>query len=515
MSGPPAEQPPPAVEPARGVALTLAAKALFILSGLAIQLLVPRLLGTVAYGELAAATAALAIVTNTLTSTLVQTTSKLVSTAAPDARAGVERGAVAAAGLVGLVVGGAYALLAFPLAHWVLRDPRLTPLLALSGVIIAAYALYSTAIGILNGRRAFRDQARLDAIFSTVRALGQIGGAALALGALGVMLGFSSVAVLLAAIGLWASRSRGPVPGDLGRRFLATLLPLALMQLALNAVLQLDVELLKAEVTHLFVATGVPALEAAERSSTEVGTYRAAQQLAFLPYQLSIAVTLVLFPVVAHARQSADDDAAKRATEGALRFTLLLLAIMEAPLVAGGAGAMRLVLPAAFSAGADALPVLAIGQVCFALFALAASVLAGAGAMGAATRSAVIGLVAMLGALAGLVWAVGPEGPLRVAAAGGSALGALVALVLSLRALRETMDVRFPRLTALRAGGAAIVATLVGRLVPGDAALPTLLRLSATLAVLLLVLVVTRELGAADLALVRRVLGQKRPDSAA
>ncbi len=44
---------PPEVEPARGVALTLAAKGLFILSGLAIQLVVPRLLGTTGYGELA------------------------------------------------------------------------------------------------------------------------------------------------------------------------------------------------------------------------------------------------------------------------------------------------------------------------------------------------------------------------------------------------------------------------------------------------------------------------------
>jgi O-antigen/teichoic acid export membrane protein len=511
MSGPRAEPTSEAAEPARGVALTLAAKALFIVSGLSIQLLVPRALGTAAYGELAAAAAALAIVTNTLTTTLVQTTSRLVSTAAPAVRAGVERGAVRLAAILGVALGGGFSLLAWPMAHVLLGDLRLAPLLALGGVVIAAYALYAASIGILNGRRTFLAQARLDATFSTIRALGQIGGAMLGLGALGVMGGFSAAAVLLALLGLWRSRSDGAAPSDLSKRFFATLLPLAVLQLALNAVLQLDVEVLKAELVRALLAAGESVSDAAVRSSTVVGTYRAAQQLAFLPYQLSIAVTLVLFPVVAHARQGADDGGARRAIEGALRFTLLLLGLMEAPLVAGGAGAMRLVLPAAYAEGADALPVLAAGQVAFALFALSASALAGAGAMREATRSALAGLVAMLGALVGLVASVGPEGPVRVAAAAGSALGALVALALALFALRRTLEVRFPWWSALRIGASGLAAVLAARLVPGEAPGPGLARLGLALGVMLALLAASRELGPSELALVRRVLARTRP----
>ena len=511
MSGLPAEPTSEGAEPARGVAVTLAAKALFLVSGLLIQLLVPRALGTVAYGELAAAAAALAIVTNTLTTTLVQTTSRLVSTAEPALRAGVERGAVRLAAILGLLVGGGFSLLAWPMARHLLGDPRLAPLLALAGIVIAAYALYATAIGILNGRRTFLAQARLDATFSTVRALGQIGGAALGFGALGVMGGFSAAAVLLAVLGLWHSRSHGAAPADLPRRFLATLLPLAVLQLALNGVLQLDVEILKAELVRMLLAAGESAGDAAARSSTVVGTYRAAQQLAFLPYQLSIAVTLVLFPVVAHARQSADEGAARRAIEGALRFTLLLLGLMEAPLVAGGAGAMRLVLPAAYAEGADALPVLAIGQVAFALFALSASALAGAGAMREATRSALVGLVAMLAALVGLVGSVGAEGPVRVAAAAGSAAGAFVALAFALHALRGAMQVRFPWWSALRIAAAGLAAVLVARFVPGETASATVARLALALGVMLVLLALGRELGPSEFAVVRRVLARTRP----
>lgn len=499
---------PPEVEPARGVALTLAAKGLFILSGLAIQLVVPRLLGTTGYGELATATAALAILTNTMTTTLVQTTSQRVSTADPGERAAVERGALRAAAILGVVLGAAFSLVSVPVAGSLLHDAALAPLLSMGGLVIAAYALYSASIGVLNGRRTFREQARLDATFSTVRALGQIGGAAIGVGALGVMGGFAGAAVALAAIGVLSARTTWGPAASLGP-FFRTLLPLAVLQLALNAVLQLDVEVLKSEVAMLAIADGASLADAAERASHLVGTYRAAQQLAFLPYQLSIAVTLVLFPVVAHAKKADDDDAARRATEGALRFTLLLLVGMEAPLVAGGAGVVRLLLPA-FVEGADALPVLAVGQVAFALFALTASILAGAGALGAATRSAVLGLMAMLGALAAFVWSAGADGPLRIAAAAGSAVGASVALAVALLALRSSLGARFPWPTLVRAGIAGVSAVFVARLVPGEGALPTLARLAIAVAVTFGLLVASRELGAGDLALVQRVLGRGR-----
>jgi O-antigen/teichoic acid export membrane protein len=502
----------PAMASARGVAWVGAAKVLFILSGLSIQLVVPRLLGSPErYGLLTAATTALAIVTNTLTTTLVQTTSKLASSTDPADLGAVEQASLRHGAALGVGIGALFALLAWPVATYLLRDPLVMPLLALGGLVIAAYAVYSTSIGILNGRRTFARQARLDATFSTVRALAWIGGAALGLGALGVMSGFAAGAVLIAAIAFASVRvaSSGRAGStslpDFGGRFLRTLLPLAAMQLALNGVLQLDVEVLKGLLAHLAVAAGSTALEAAERASFEVGCYRGAQQLAFLPYQLSIAVTLVLFPVVAHARQAKDEAAARAATNGALRFTLLALVAMEAPLVAGGANAMRLILPDEFAAGADALPVLALGQVAFALFALCATVLAGAGELRAATTAAVLGLVAMLGAAAGGVLLVGIEGPVRIAAAAGSALGAAVALGVALRGLSLSLGVGFPWLVAARALASGVAAVALGRMVPGTGIVATAGAVVVAMLVYALGLTLLGELGRAELALIRRV----------
>jgi O-antigen/teichoic acid export membrane protein len=499
-----------AVSAARGVAWVGAAKVLFILSGLAIQLVVPRLLGAPeVYGLLTTATTALAIVTNTLTSTLVQTTSRLVSSATVEERASIERAALKSAGMLGLGVSAIFGALAYPLAHYVLRDPRVAPLLGLGALIIAAYSLYATAIGVLNGRRTFARQARLDATFSVLRAFAWSLGALAGFGALGVMVGFASGAMAVAAVGLlliW--RSAPSAPADFSKRFLNTLLPLAAMQLALNGVLQLDVEVLKSLLAHLAIDAGQSAEDAAELASFHVGCYRGAQQLAFLPYQLSIAVTLVLFPVVAHAKQAGDPEAATRATEGALRFTLLALIAMEAPLVAGGASAMRLLLPDAFAEGADALPVLALGQIAFALFALCATVLAGAGEMARATRAAVIGLCAMLGAGSLGVIAVGVEGPVRVAAAAGSAIGAVVALTLALRSVKHALGARFPFVSLLRGLFAGVLAAAAGSAVVGDGVVRIALAVITALAVYVALLAITRELGRADVAMIRRVLGR-------
>lgn len=523
MNGrPPSETPvapsatePPAMEPARGVAWVGAAKVLFILSGLTIQLLVPSLLGSPeAFGLLTSATTALAIVTNTLTSSLVQTTSRLVSSTDDlGARTALERASLTHGGLVGLALGAIFAAAAYPVARYLLRDEAVAPLLLLGALIIAAYAIYSTSIGVLNGRRTFAHQARLDATFSIVRTAGWTGGAALGLGAIGVMGGFTAGAVCLAIIALASvmTRASAPTPTDSRRRFLETLLPLAAMQLALNGVLQLDVELLKGLLAHLAVDAGQSLADAAERASFEVGCYRGAQQLAFLPYQLSIAVTLVLFPVVAHARQAQDEAAARRATEGALRFTLLALVAMEAPLVASGHDAMILILPDAFAAGSDALPVLALGQVAFALFALCATVLAGAGELGRATQAAVLGLVAMLAAATGGVVLVGIDGPVRVAAALGSALGALIALVFALFALHRTLAVRFPFASLARALASGALAVVLGRFASGLFERPlfaTVSGLAVALVVYAMGLALLRELGPEDLALLRR--GRKK-----
>lgn len=488
---------------ARGALLLTGAKALFVVGGLAVQLGLPRLLRSPEeYGLFGTAAALLAIFTNTLTQAAVQTTSKHASEGTESLRASL--------GLA-FAIGGTLSVLLFalaePVAVSVLHDPLLTPLLRVLSALPGAYSVYATAIGHLNGQHDFARQARLDASFTLVRTTGLLGGGALALGALGAVIGFASSAVVMAGVGLGFVGSGRP-GGSLRRRaWLAFFAAIALHQLALNGLLQLDVEILKSRVAALALDAGVLAEDAASRASVEAGLYRAAQSVAFVPYQLVLAVTLVLFPTVARARSLGDLAGAQAAVRGALRFAVLALVLVAAPVAGGGDAAIRFLLDARYAEGGDALAVLALAQIAFTLFVVGSAAISGDGAPLSVALSAAIGLVVTTVVAVVAIDAAGLDGPVRVAAALGSAAGCVVALAIVLGLL----VVRFGRealpwtslLRGLVAGGlgfgVAHAVPHVGRL---DSLGALVLGGLASLASLAL----TRELGPADVALLRRIV---------
>ena len=252
---------------------------------------------------------------------------------------------------------------------------------------------YSTAIGHLNGQRVFARQARLDASFTLVRTTGLLVGGALAIGALGAAIGFASAAVVMACVGL-AFVGIGRAGSTISPRvWLAFFAAIALHQLALNGLLQLDVEILKSRVATLAMDAGANAVDAASLASTEAGLYRAAQSVAFVPYQLILAVTLVLFPTVARARTVGDEEGARRAVRGALRFATIALVLVAAPVAGGGDAAIRVLLDARYAPGGDALAILALGQIAFTLFVVGSTAISGDGSPFVVAASALVGLV--------------------------------------------------------------------------------------------------------------------------
>lgn len=485
-----------------------AAKLYFIAAGYAVQLALPRLLGgPEPFGLYSSAMSLVSIITNVLIAATIQTVSKRVSEAPADAPRILRQGL-----LLQLLVGGGLALAllfaAGPLARGVLLDPLLAPLLRVSAIVIACYALYATLVGALNGQQLFAKQAGLDMTYTTLRTCGIVGAAALGFGALGAASGFAGAAVLVLATALLVVGvgARGePGSFDLGA-WVRLLAPLWIYQLCLNFMLQIDLAVLKGNVAAMAQAAGALEADAADTASRFAGLYRAAQTFAFVPYQLILSVTFVVFPLVSHAVTAGDAAATRDYVRGALRFSLLVLLAIAAPVSGASAGVMRLAYPDAYLGGAEALAVLSLGMVAFALFVIGATILSGAGSPGRAAAIALASVAIVLGANLALVRMVGIGPRTAMMAALGTSIGTTFALIAVGVAVYARFRAFLPLGSSLRVLAAAAAAWTVARALPSDSALQALLALIAGGVAYLVALAALREITQTELALVRRVL---------
>ncbi|UJR85932.1 Hypothetical protein I5071_80120 [Sandaracinus amylolyticus] len=493
----------------RGVLWTMTAKAVFIASGFGVQLVLPRVLGDPEqWGRYSTVATITAIVTNTLVAATVQTVSKRTSDdealADRTQREGLLVGLVMA-----VVLGGGFAAAAPWLASGWQRDATLAPLLMTSSIVIASYAMYSALIGAINGRRRFSAQASFDMGFAILRAACIVGGAALGAAA-GAVGGFASAAVIILIVALVViGTGRGPARPEV-RAWLAFFVPIAIYQAALNGVLQLDQPLLRANLAAAAIARGMTSDEANTIASSWAGFYRNAQTFAFVPYQLILAVTFVVFPTVARATSSGDADATRRAIRGAMRFSLVVLLAMATPIAGASDGVMRVAYSEAYLAGAPALALLSPGLVPFSLFAIGAAILAGAGharttagiAIGALVLVVVLNTIAVRGA---------PDAESAIVAA---ALATSAASALALVGVGMTIHRRFGAfvapLTAVRALIAGACGYGVAYVVPHQSALGALAACVLGALAYVVALVVVREIGAEDLALVKRVIARRQ-----
>jgi stage V sporulation protein B len=491
----------------RGLALITLAKLYFIVMGFAVQLGLPRLLSPVVYGRYALAMSFVSLINNVLIAATVQSVSKRVSENQELAGARLRQGLY-----LQLAIGLVLSLGLMGSAPWLAayaRSPDLTALLRVVALVPLFYALYAALIGSLNGRQLFKRQALLDASFTTLRTVGMLGAAALGFGALGVVSGFAGAAfgVLLAAFVLVGIGQPGPTLPL--RQWFQFMLPVVLFQLGINGMLLLDIWVLQNTVAELGSAAGL-AVDAAAQSATElVGFYKTGRDFATVPYQVILSVTFVVFPLVSRATAAGDLDAARTHIRGALRFSILVLFGLAAPLGGGAEALVRLAFPK-YLAGAEALGVLWVGQLALALFVIIATILSGAGRPGVTVFIGATGLAITLGLNRLLVQWVG-IGPYTLrAAALATSLGTLSALLVAAFALRKLLGTGLPLLTLARAalGGAAAFAA--ARLVPQHSGLIAPVVLIAGVLVYGGVLVATGELGRADLERVLEVVRKRR-----
>lgn len=495
----------------RGLVWVASGKIVFIVTAYAVALSLPRLFGSEqVFGLFSVAFGAASILNNVLVASTVQTVSKLVSEDETRAGQTLRQGLLLQL-FVGTALGGGLALAAPLIAEQALLDAALTPLIRIAGGVVFAYALYATLVGSLNGRRRFSHQARLDMTFSVLRTAGLLGGAALGIGALGAMGGFGLAAGGILLVGLVVvglGKSGGEIPL---KRWLVFMAPIWLYQAALNGMLQIDLQVLKRTATELALAQGMTSDPATDLADVLAGYYRAAQTFAFVPYQLILSVTFIVFPFVSRATSLGDQEATKRYIHGATRFSLLVLLAIATPIGGAASGVMRIAYPEAYLAGADALGVLVFGMVAFALFVIGATILTGGGRPGLAAILAVISLVVVLVATRLAIPLAGIDGhDALIATAAGTSLGTGVALLLVGLAVWRAFGAFIPPLTALRGLLAGGVGFAVARFVPHETGLTALGALAAGFFAYLAALVVVRELGRAELDQLKAIVQKRR-----
>jgi stage V sporulation protein B len=503
------------------------AKFYFMVAGLVIQLRLPAVLSRAAFGSYSLVANIASLVNNVLVTGTIQAVSRFAAQEPGKARR-VQQAGLRMHIRLGLVIAAAFIALA-PLVAWLLHDMSKTAPLMLAGLILAGYSFYAVFIGTANGLHEFHKQAGLDMTFATLRGVGLLGMAMAGFGVVGVIGGWvAAVGIILCASVVWIGLP-GPVAPDEKlpvRPLIEFFLGVALYLVLFNALMFVDSILIKRLTTEHYAAhlgTLDQALSAALPWATGATGYRAdpsvladvqnayyaaVQNLARLPYQAIIAATFVVFPLVSRSTFTEDRATTRRYVEVTTRYSLIFATAIAVVMAANPSDVLGLVYAADYAQlGGPALAALALGNVAFSIFAIAGTILNGAGMTLPAVATAALTLV---------VAAVGNAIAIPIAAERGSVLetaaivttsAMLIGAIASGWVLRRRLGAFVPVLSVVRVIVATAAAIAVGRVLPlgGRGKLFTLIEAAIVGAVFLVVLVITRELGRGDLEAIKAV----------
>jgi stage V sporulation protein B len=489
----PGNGPPEAPDSVRAVgrgflSITLA-KVWFLVTGTILNIGLPRLLGNAArFGEYRVANAFLTIINMVMITGTIQAVSKLVSE-----QDGRSRRIRATALRLQLWIGGGLALLMVAGADWIaqawFQDAGLAPYLRIGALVVFAYGFYAVQVGVLNGLKRFSLQAGLDASFSTLKTALMVGAVLAGLSVAGAFWGFALAAAAILLASLLVIRRVLPASDTPGTPQHVALLPfmtqVMLYTLALNSLLQIDALLIKALATTPFLESLqtpagrahlalIPALSGLlptpfdpallarplteESASLLAGLYGAVKNVSLIPYQIIIAITFVVFPLVSRATFDEDHERARRTIRQTMRFTFLLAGLLAVTLASVRDPLAVLLFGPAYAVGAPAMGVLLLSTVFFTLFVVANTVVTGAGRPGASLALGVVAAALAAAAVAASMRLATRFDALLDGAAwallGGMAVAAAVALVYLKRAFGAVLPwASFARTALATAGG--------------------------------------------------------------
>ena len=242
-----------------------------------------------------------------------------------------------------------------------------------------------------------------------------------------------------------------------------------------------------------------------------VGAYRATQLYSFLPYQLLISVTFILFPLLAAAHRAGDRNAVARFVTTGVRIALLVAGLFVSVTSGLSGPLLRLVYsPEAALLGARPMQVLTLGFGAFAILGVLTAVLS---SLGRERASATV-IASAFALVVVLCFARARGAPFGEEILWQTALSTATGLVLAtgsaaLLVFRTTGAVVAP-LTVGRVALCLATAILVARSLPQASRIATLAECALVAALYLGLLVVTRELGRGDLDMVRSVVMRRR-----
>jgi stage V sporulation protein B len=394
--------------------------------------------------------------------------------------------------------------------------PHITTMLGILSAVLLLYGVYTPLIGALNGRRRFLHQAGFDIASATLRTLGLVAGAAIVAqggggspvaSAGGSCYGFvfGALVVLGGALAVVGVGRSGPGAPPLGAH-VTFLLPLLFGQLLQNLLFQADLTLIRRFASEAALAANLPATAA----DPYVGAYRATQLFSFLPFQLLTAVTFVLFPVLAGARASKERDKLGGYVQTGMRIALIVAGAMVS-VSSGLAGPLLNLVFGARAAGhaARSLEILALGFGAFAVFGLLTAVLNG---IGKERSSLAITLTAFaLVVLSGFGWVRGTalSDELLVKTALATSAGIVLATSLAGALVYRAVGALVRPAVVLRVGLATTLAIALARALPAGHRLLVIPEALLVVLVYAGVLVASRELGRADVELVKRVVSRR------
>jgi len=503
----------------RGGIAVLGAKIFFIVAGLIQQAILPLAIGRAETGILTGRVLSVAsVVNNVMVTSSVQGVSRAVAAAGTERERFVFREALRLHASIAVLLAALFWLAAPYIAQFEEAPYITTPLRVLS-VVVLLYGLYAPLVGVLNGRRQFARQASLDILFASLRTAGMLGVGYLLWhrmkqGALGASIGFAIAALCIIPLALrWSGTGESSKIGHVldRRAYLIGLAPLALTQLLTNGLMQADITLLGRFLSQGAVSSGLHGAAASKAADEWIAIYRFCQYFAFLPYQLVMSVTQILFPLVARAHAEKDLVAVRLYVERGARLALIACGALVAVVAALPGSVLNFVYGADVAArGADTLRILALGQGAFTMFGIATTVLA---SLGRERIAAALSFVT-LAAVAGGCWFLASTAPFGFPQLQGNALAVSVALGLGLVVagvvVAKISGGFVPPLSALR------VVLVVGVLVGVGTRLPTFGRLLTPLisigivAAYVIALVLIRELGSGDLSAARAIVSKRR-----
>jgi stage V sporulation protein B len=498
----------------RGGLAVAAAKIYFIGVGLVQQIALPRVLGLDGYGALASALSIASITYNPIVTTSIQGVSRAVASAPEERVPDILRRALRVHVVAALLLAVFFFVLA-PVIGNAIGAPHIVPALRILSAVMLAYGIYAPLVGALNGRRRFLHQAGFDIVAGTLRTLGLIGGAYVAVratgsrlaGVDGAMWGFVAGASVILAGALWVvGIGRQSAFGPTAREHLTFIGPLLLGQALLNLLFQADLTMLRLFASEAAAASSL----APTAADAYVGAYRATQLFSFLPYQLLIAVTFVLFPMLASARHATDKSAIKSYVEHGLRLALLVAGAMVSVTAGLSGPLLRLVFGVeAERHGTLSLQVLSVGFGAFAIFGLLTAVLTGLGRERASLAVTAVAFALVVGACFGYVRGTPLSDTLLLRTALSTSAGIVLATIGAGILVFRTAGGLVRPIVAVRVALATLAAAVVGRFFPTGHVLMVLPAAAVVGSVYVVALLVSRELAAADLEIARRVLRRR------